>query len=855
MEEDISMAVNTDLFKSFEFVNDIQRKFYEDEEETTLMMGTYGAHAEVAASLLQRALIVSSETANEAIPTKAKYEKNIIAHAKFVGVSDINAVPAYMTVRLYIPKKQVDSNLYQNKFVIDKDCPLMIEEFEFHLDYDIIITRNRIRTNEYVYTAMYDIARVNPLSDLDSPNLPPVGIFTIETGEMLCVPCVIRQIEYDIIPRKITTDNSIENKTIDFEFTNQLATFDVDAVEGDVTYHLNAVYDGTINNTKEKYCEYQFVDTSNIRLKFNKDSYLPRINADLYINVKTTMGSEGNFPYNTDTVTTLASDRFGYSGLTCLIKPVTDSRGGIDRKSVSELKSIIPKEALSRGSIISTTDLDAFFNSTNLENSRLYFYKQKYNQIDHIYYSYLLMKYNNIVVPTNTVSVVVNSNEMNSNGKNWLIKPLTTFVYDGTTARIVDNAEEDDTNQFVYVNPFMIGINKTPLVLSYFLTTFTSQKYLEFSYINQTATLQFVGSSLMIHRSGFSDKDKYKISLEIQQNINSDFGLITKDNTGEITNVGVKVFLLLYSKSDSSVWRYCEGTFKSYSATDFSYTFEISMTTDDTISATNLMKIIDLHQPTTGTIVDSYVENGIAADILIMANTETYYGDGNFSSIIPGIEGYSLCNRYGIRDGLDLFYNYTQMMTSTPIVSKGEGDDYIFTIDKVPMIRKSYLSSETRMSSIVNEIQSRRNYIEYCLNILEDGFDIDFKFFNTYGPSKRFTHEDETFINRVNLSLIFKTKLYSNAEKYLIDIIKSEIKTTIENLGTIDNIHMTNIAESIYTTYKDQLQFFEFVGFNGYDTSMSHIYQLEDSIKQDVPEFLNVNTLGDDTPDIEIIIK
>lgn len=848
-------TVNTDIFQAFDFVNELQRKFYEDENETTLMIGTYGAQAEVAGTLLQRSLIVASETSNEAIPIKSKYEKNIISHAKSFGIDDINAVPAYMQIVLFIPKAQVDKNLKQNKFVIDKDCPLMIEEFEFHIDYDIIITRNRIRTNEYVYTAIYDMERKNPLSDLDSPNLPPIGIFHTENGEMLGFSCIIRQVECDRIPRKIMTDNSIENKTMSFEFENQLAAFDIDAVEGDITYHLEPVYDGTINNTADRYCEYQFIDSNNIRLKFNRDSYLPRINADIYINIKTTRGSAGVFPYKDDSITELKSDKYGYSGLTCMLKPLTDSMGGIDRKTVSELKAIIPKEALSRGSIISTTDLNAFFNSTNLENSKLYFYKQKYNQMDHIYYSYLLMKYNNIIVPTNTVDISVRADQIYTNGKNWMIKPLTTFVYDGTKAVIDDNAEESDDNPFIYVNPFMIGINKTPLVLSYFLTTFNTTKYLEFSYINQTSTLQFIASSFNLRRSGFSDKDKYKIDISVQQNINSDFNLITTDNDGVITDVGVRIFLLLYTENDPDVWRYCEGTIQGYDSTSYTYYFQFTMTTDDTISATNLMKITDMHQPGTGTVVDSYVANGIKANILIMANTETYYGNGGFDSVIPNIEGYSLCNRYGVRGGIDLFYNYTQMMSSTPIVSKADDGTYTFTVDKVPMIRKSYLSSESRMSSIIQEIQKRHKYIEYCLNILEDGFDVDFKFFNTYGPSKRFTHEDETFINRVNLSLIFKTKLYSNAEKYILDIIKGEIKDKIENMGNIDDIHMSNIAEDIYTKYNDQLQFFEFIGFNGYGPGFSHIYQINDEIKIDVPEFLNVNTLDGDKPDIEIINK
>lgn len=849
------MPISTDIFDSLGFVNELQKKYYEDEDENTLMIGTYGAQAEVAGTLLQKALIVASETSNEAIPIKAKYEKNIISHAKFMGIEDINAIPAHMNVTLFIPRKQIDNNLYQNKFTLDKSCPLMIEDFEFHIDYNIIVTRNRIRTNEYVYTAIYDMERKNPLSDIDSPNLPPIGIFNTASGEMLGIACVIRQVQYITKYNKILTDNIIENKTMVFEFEDQLASFDVDAAEGTTKYHLNPVYDGTIISPKEKYCEYQFIESNSIRIKFNRDSYMPRMNADITINIKTTKGSSGIFQYTEDIITDLKSEQFGYSGIHCMIKPLTDSTGGIDRKTVSELKAMIPKEALSRGSIISTTDLDAFFNSTNLENSKIYFYKKKYNQLEHVYYSYLLMKYNNIIVPTNTIDIEVKEEELESNGKNWLIKPLTTFVYDKSIGVINNNITESKDNPFVYMNPFMIGINKTPLVLSYFLTIFNVEKYLEFSYINQTSILQFVASTVNVSRSGYSNMDKYRLRISMKQNISDDFNLIVRNDDKEIVECNIKVFLLLYSQTNSNdVWRYTEASI--INEDRYLYDFEFNMTTDDTISANNLIKITDLKQPETGKVVDSYVVNGIKADVLIMAKTETYYGNDGFSNIIPGIDGYSICNRYSIRGGIDLFYNYTQMMNSTPIVKKNKDTgNYIFTINKVPMIRKSYISDEFRMKSIIKEIQTRRNYIEYCLNILEDGFDIDFKFFNTYGPSKRYTHEDETCIDRVNLSLRFKTKLYSNADKFIISMIKDNIKTRIETIDNITDIHMTNIADEIREKYKDQLQFFEFVGFNGYGPGYSHIYQVADEIKENVPEFLNINTIGGDSPDIEIIVN
>lgn len=849
----------TDIFQAFSLVNEIQKKFYEDDEASTLMLGTYGAQAEIAGTILERAMIVASEVSTEAIPTKAKYEKNVIAHARFVGISDIYATPARMRVYIYIPRKQVDNNLKQNKWVLDKDCKLLIGGFEFHLDYDIIITRNRIKVGEYVYTAIYDMTRNNPLaSDISTPNIPPIGIFKTNTEDMLGLACYIRQIEQTPVYKKIMTDNIIENKTIEFEYHDQLAAFDIDVKEGDDVYHILPVYDGTIVTTGEKYCEYQDIDSKTIRLKFNRDSYMPRINADVTILVKTTKGEEGVFPYKEDTISVLNSDRYGYSGIPIMIRPIADSEYGVDRKSVAELRAMIPKEALSRGSIISTTDLQHFFNATNLKDSKIYFYKQKYNQLEHCYHAYLLMKYNNIIVPTNTMTVDITTDKMQYNGKGWYISPLSTFVLgtDGI-ARIVDDAKESEETPFVYTNPFMININKTPIVTSYYLTIFNSTKYLDFTFINSTSTLQFVISNMQVKRSGFTNVDDYFITVDMQQNINTDMGLAVKDEEGNITEYKLKAFLAFYTETtDGTMYRYCEGEIVDYIPNSFTYTAKFKITTDNTIDQDNRIKLTNLIQPVSGLQVDSYISNNIPALLIVMAKTDVYYGDGGLGEYIKGTEGYSLCNKYGVKEGMEFFYNYTQMMTSTPVLNKIEGDDtrYRFTIDKVPMIRSSFISNEMRMSSVIKEIQSRKQYIDYCLNVLEDGFDIDLKFFNTYGPSVRYTiDKEDRFINHTNLSVTFRTKLYSNSEKYIIDIIKQEIKTTVEDMDKITDIHFTNVADTIYQKYRDQLEYFEFVEFNGYGTGWTHIYQIADNVKADIPEFLNINTLLDDSPDITIM--
>lgn len=847
-------SASSDIFKSFEFVNGIQKKFYPSEEDSTLAIGLYGAEAELFGRTLQTAIRIASETSNEAIPTKAKYDRNIITHAHYVGIDDINAIPSTMDVSLYFPMSQLNSKLIDNKFIFDKNIKIMIgedDQLEFHTDYDIIITRNRIGPGKYIYTAIYDIDRVNPISKVTSAYLPPVGIINTADGEFIVIRCTIRQVQYEIIPRKVLTDNVIENKTFTFTFQDQLADFDIRVVEGTSEVYLTPVYDGSINDVG-LYCEYSFIDTNNIRIKFNRDSYMPSLNADVYINLKLTKGAGGDFECNSSFMIDMDSERFNYTGMYAMIYPITNSENGIDKKTIEDIKKEIPKEALTRGTIITTTDLDNFFNSINSNNSKMYFYKKKYNMIDHIYYAYLLMKYMNNIVPSNTIDIVVKSTDAHFNGNGWVINPMTTFVLDGTEAYIDNTITESGEHPFVYYNPFMLVINKNPLMISSYLTTFSTMKYLDFSYINQSTQVQFISSHCNVDRSAITDTMNYHISLELMQNINQDFGLISYNEDDSLNDENIKVFIVFYASDSAEPYRYIEGDLINYDSNEFRLVYDFTISTDDIIDSDNRIKLTNLKQPSSGLIVDSYIENDIKATIYIMSKLDKVYGSDNIYEYIPGLEAYSICNKYGIQDGLQFFYNYTQMMATNPILKVKDDGSYDFHISKIPMIRKQYLNNEIKMKAIIKEIQKRRQYLEFCLLTLEDGFDIDFKFFNTYGPSIRFVDKDDNYIDKVNLTLNFETELLSNAENYVLDMIADDIKEAIENINSIEDLHMSNLCSDIRVKYKDQLKYFEFLGFNKYGPGEQYIKNIGGNLFNDVPEFLNINTLANDAPDIYI---
>lgn len=406
----------------------------------------YGYMGYQFASLLQNAIVTASELSNEAIPTRAKFDRNVITHALSLGVEKVAATAANMKVLLMFPEKALRANMIDGKFTLTADTPLRFDEFEFHTDYDITINYVRLddSTNgsqrNYVYTASYDMTHKNPISDLDNPFLPPIAIFNYEEDNMVVLSTNLHQVYYKEIYQKVLDSDVIANKTFSFSFDKQMSHFNIIVKEpaagttgsNSNTVYLNAVYDGLYNQeiAEQKYCYYQYINSNTIRIRFDPSNYQPPANSDIIIQLYTSDGAGGNFEYSEEKTIRLTSDK--YTNLYVIIAQRGDdgSSGGLDRQSIEQLQHIIPKEALSRGSITTLTDLRNFFNSLNNENSVLHVFRKEDNILDRVYYVYNLMKDSQLnVVPTNTIPIYLENTRRDSNNGNIYLESGTPVFY------------------------------------------------------------------------------------------------------------------------------------------------------------------------------------------------------------------------------------------------------------------------------------------------------------------------------------------------------------------------------------------------------------------------------------------
>jgi hypothetical protein len=954
--------LSADIYDIAEYVEQIKQKYVEDETEETLMMGIYGYMSAMFSNELQNAIRVASQYCNEAIPTKAKFEKNIMTHALSMGMSNINAVPARMVVLMCFPEDELSKKMGNtgtaDQFLFSHKVPIIIEGYEYHTDYDILITRRAGRPDKYItndnsvtytYSARYIIDKVNTLSDITNPYLASVSRINLSGSQtMVAIPLVqIRQVELYDVTRKILTTNPIENKIITFEFDQQLADFYVEVEETgeDNPIYLTPVYEGTYTTTTELYCNYTYIDENTIRVKFNRDSYEPTLNADVTIHSYLTQGASANFNYETDVAVRLESNEYDYSGLYIALSPQTGSEFGSDKKSIDVIKKAIAKEALARGSVTNTTDLENFFNSLSDDDSKLYFYKKRHNLREVIYYAFMLLRnsFGNII-PTNTLNIelpkdmiapggeILDKITVNPGKRRIYLNPGDTYAHFANTTDYIDEEVyvNDDGNitvkqlnpsAYVYISPFLCDINIDENYVSYYLTTMDTTKELTFDYINSNTTLQFVATTAQWIRefSEVGDKDsdiitpfsdeisefgnifKYTLNVDLLQNIGSDFGLIKYDEKSGIYStdynidsstesqwtdikdinsiVAIAVFYATDDTGYTSPLRYSVGELTDYDSESFTYSFKFDFYTDDQVTENNRINIINRQEYVDGerkelrsnllipkdeyfnfpkmsiemscsSSAEAFEPNVNVRIFVMLREPPLSYVDinkpddaeilneiiditGNNKSFLNN--NYALTNVYSIVDGLEFYHNFTNIMESEIAINEEESESgtTIKTrfIRNMPVISDSYINkgtdnstAESMMKEFIEALETKRSYIEYCLEILEDALDIDFKFFNTYGPSNRYyisyNSEEAIPINRVDITLKFRLKLINNSYANIIDNIKDYIKEYVEDLDEVGDIHIPNIITYVTTEYQEYITYFEFVSFN-YDDVIS----------------------------------
>lgn len=922
--------ISTDIYKIRETIDEIKAKYIEDEDETTLALGIFGFLGDTEAKKIQTSTIMAGELGNEMFPTRAKLDKNILAHAIYCNIGQINAIPAEMTIRIGIKETDLDKYMVDNEFIFDKNCAIYIGSTEFHLDYDIILKRREARSasgyeytganvdvttttidttgvsnteedayrTRFIYSAQYDMDITNKLSNITNPYLTQPIVTNFNNYKYVFMSAVIRQVHIETIIDTMVTNSVIDNKSFSFNFTNQLAGFDVYCTDsyGVETRLTPLFYGSSVEADAGQYCWYLYMNDQTIRISFDPNSYSPGINSQIRIVVYTTIGASGNFEYKDkseyDIYVDFASTYTSNKIITCLIQAATDAERGTDRKSSDTLKALIPKMAMSRGYITTETDLNNYFNLISTDTNKVKLQRKVDNQLARIWYAYYVIKdQEDNVIPTNTIRLkfdpyadwVVIVKDTTMNAARMIVPCGTNFVYDPKKGYAEYIAEEDvpvpysdayydESNElFYYKTIYNIVINPDPLYAAYYLTVIDQTNYFLYDYANEDAYFGFSTLKNHFQRTLLTDHYKYRFTFTMIQSIDEDYGLFVNDEeTGLPIPEATKVKCILVICRDHVAYRYKECEIQSYDPGTFSSDWLCELETDDAFDTENRIKITDMYEVGVNSTNIGYFPNNCEAYLYIAAKLDEQYPDPNLllDAIEPGLveSGYSLINIYKISNGLSFFDNYTGVINTRVVINMSPDEkSYLYDIFGVPVLGYHYFTSEDKVSYFIGELDERKEYIDYCANLVENNMDVDFKFYNTYGKSLTYHEGDkeETGIGRIDIEMKLRVKLSANSDITVKDEIVEYIKSSIEDMSTEQgDIHFPNLIHDIKERYNEAIEYIEFMNYNNNRLGVQHIELRDVEDPHTVPEFLNIrNYLANDGEtlipciDIEVIFN
>lgn len=910
--------ISNDIYDIVESVNNLQKRYIEDENEATLALGLYGFIADTESKKIQTSVIMTGKMGNEMFPTRAQLTKNVLTHAIYNNIPDINAVPAQIMLNMGIKVKDINAYAVNNRFTVDSSVPIFIGSYEFHFDYDIIIKRNNINNDpndpSYVYSAQYDMSETNRLSTIINQYLKQPFVIKIGNDDYVIFQSIARQYSINETTDKVTSASLIENKTFIFDYYDQLALFDVYVTDANGNEkRLIPLFEGENIENNTDFCWYLFLDDNTVRIRFDSRSLVPGLNSTIRVKAYTTTGSNGNFKYTKVDKTSegyyidINSERLKYNISTYVIA-VSDSSNGNDRKTKAQLQKLIPKAAMSRGSLTTEKDVDNYFNLIDDENNRLVLKKKVDNQLNRIWYGYFLLKDEiGNIIPTNTIDIRINNTSefivLDDHGK--YILPAGSIVRynpDTMIGEVIDEGlvpepysdEYYSSEYYYYMTIYNTIICPDPLFTGYSSTIIDKDSFFKFDWVNEDAPFQFVANRCNFRRKMLEEQSKYRLEFAIAQSIiTQDYvtynkEVIQNDDGTEsviITN-NTKTVLVLYN-NENQPYRWVECKFKNCIEDSLIFHYSVDLTTDNMLDSSEKLKLIstDEFPLMVAGYSDSsnygYFNPDIKAKLYVLnkfvkdvnnSSTAIVYGRDDFDDIAPGVfPEYSVTNVYEINDGLQIYEPFTEVVNSridiTTVGSSGESSQNLtYGIIGIPVVGYHYLSrGEEYVQYLFDAIYERKAYIDYCLGLLENNMDIDFKFFNTYGPSSVYYIGDakKTMIGHVDLTMKFRLSVKTTADVITKDEIVYSIKSYIEDLYDTGNWDAPSMITELMNEYSDRINFIEFMNYNDFWLGVQHIWKLtdEDGIEVDdspmvVPEFLNIRNVldinGNLIPSIEV---
>jgi len=812
---------------------------------------------------------------------------------------------------------------------INRNSILKVEDkFNFTLPYDLFINIKKsdkdqdINNSGYYTSVRYDFESVdNPFIEEGSvSNYLPTKQLNISEGEgyewylfIYLIGFQAERKEYEFL---VTNEDLVSNIKYNVNYQGNIASFNVwyyginpDGTEAEPV-QLSKYYVDSIKPSDEKFCFYEYTSSTSFSIIFaaHPNYFKPVYNSKIVVELYTTAGEDGNFEYEGEDVdfaffTENDEEVSEYSKLYHYAFLSGNSYGGTNAMDIEEIKYNSIKAFSVRKNIITENDLDYYFANIT-QNSRIKFIKKRDDLIRRIYSAFLLLRNaKKEIIPTFTGNLYLNVNQFD-NYREDILPTILSFKAGKYIAEygIIDDwkyytsiPENNESDGFKYTNPFLMKVNTNPYFVSYYLNSVFDNYGLLFNYINNEIMDEFVANSINVYRNAMKD-NIYNVSFNL--NIGSGFESFVyyDETTREIYEekpagyeekpYDLKIVYFVKNKVTEDYLGYFYGIPLRVSDDDLFIEVEGNIKTSDYINENDCISIINSLYSVDTRIETLNEEVPVPSDNIVIELGIFVKGytkeDGTPITDKSGIkvnmpsvfDDYCLNTLFLTNKDVSLFKDVNNIMYSTLIFDTdefGNEDANLFKIKSVPLLRYDYLKDEDRLKEFINLLDFLRQELQGTLNFIENNFDIDMKFYNTYGESEYFTIGREKLpLGSTNISINLVIKLNTELTESIKNEIQSFITEYVESINVINAIEYIYVSDLIrrMTETFEYIVYIEFLGFNGMDSSLQIIENnytdfnklSNKQIIKYVPEYVNINkVLSYDesgkaifTPDINI---
>lgn len=852
-------------------LNDLVPKYF-GSDVNKLNIGLLGYTTELISNTTEDTFNAVSTFIKEMFPNKAMMPESLYTYASLYKLENLFAKPARLGIMLFVNESDIikysTKNGNQYEFVLDSDMIIDIEGKQFMLDYDILITTKKYK-NDYIFMATYQMNFNNSISTIKNPYIKTKRIKYSNSNYLALITNVHQLYKTEKVENIINNDK-INFPSITVDFNNQLANFEVyyKAPNSDEYIQLTKRLIGS-PPLKEPFCYYQLKNDDSFEISFSsRDNYFqPRFNSEIMIHTYTTDGSQGNFEMytGTDIIVKPKSDVYEYNNSIALFAIAqTASEDGEDKLSLDELRNIIIEKSSTVDSYTNENDLQLYFSNFKYKyGNEIMFIKKRDDALERLFSAYALLKdNNNDIYPTNTAHLNLVESDFDvdyEQSNRYLLKAGHLFRYAGNsrdTLEIIPNMNLNDdlsslTEPFIYTNPFLISVGKSPSVIGFYMNSIDTKLGLEYSYVNSDSAVQFICNNLFVKRNALIGEDTYKLSITLTPTIDLEKPIVDPTTKDDLGNLKIKGMI-----EDSTGHEFCYLDFVLVNADIDSnlYTYEAYITTDDYMTLTQKFRVTGLKDIST---MQEEIKLIPMNDCVLNIYTFFKYDDiviNHQYSYINDITDYTMTNKYSTIDNKINFINPLNIMRSQLKFIKTGEDVYMMNLSFMPFVKASTLKNPAVYSHFMNNLMIQYNYMQNVLNQITNNYSIDLKFYNTFGRSKNFTAgEDGGLLDRVNCKIKFKVKatsgaILANLARDLKIFIKNYIET-INNKGS-NGIYVSNLIRYIEENFSGSIEYLKFVSINEYDSSVQIIENktvdilamTKEDRKNFVPEYLTIST-------------